>query len=209
MKSKDINFEYIEEFVDYVINEVENDEELFIAIVGKFNEIKAVLKHIMFYEDVNFESLHLESPEMSGYGYEFVLSIWVNDGVLEIGCAPLKVDGKYTNPCGDETFLFEDCSSKIIPLCEGSDLYFVNFDEECDCDEECVEEYCFDCNFNDKEVANTDKFSYYINHEPVTKDEFDKKYKELHEKYEKNCKDLLLKHCEFMDDFNNVFGRLL
>ena len=73
--------------------------------------------------------------DVSGYTDEYVLSLWSNDGVLEIGCEPLKVDGKYINPCGDITFLVSNCSSKIIPLCESSELYFVDIDEECCCAE--------------------------------------------------------------------------
>ena len=123
MKSKDINFEYTEEFVDYIINEVENDEDNFVTVIAKFDETKEILKNAMTYDDVNFESLQIESPIMDNYYDEFVLSFWMNDGVLEIGCEKLKnKNGHYANPCGDVVFLFEDCSSKIIPLCEGSKL---------------------------------------------------------------------------------------
>ena len=138
MESKDINFEYIEEFVDYVIDEVENDEDNFVTVIAKFDEAKEILKNAMTYDDVNFESLQIESPIMDNYFDEFVLSLWMNDGVLEIGCEKLKnEEDEYTNPCGDVVFLFDDCSSKIIPLCEGSKLYFVSIEGECDCDEDC------------------------------------------------------------------------
>lgn len=138
MKNNDINFEYIEELADYVVERVENDDELFLTVIGKFEEIKDVIKEIITICDVNFESLHIESPIMDGYNDEFALSIWMNDGILEIGCEKLKVDGRYLDPCGDEVYLFSNCSSKIISLCEDSDLYFVNIDEECDCDECCL-----------------------------------------------------------------------
>ena len=201
MKNKDLNFEYIEEFVDYVIDEVENDEDNFITVIAKFDEAKEILKNAIAYDDVNFESLQIESPIMDNYYDEFVLSFWMNDGVLEIGCEKLKnEEGDYTNPCGDVVFLFDDCSSKIIPLCDGSELYFVNIDDECDCDEDCDCKCSCDCHKEEKEIVPTS--SYTINGKSVSKEEFDKKYTELQKKYEKNCKDLLLKHCEFMDIFN-------
>lgn len=157
--NKDINFEYIEEFVDYVIEEVENDEDAFVTVIAKFNEAKEILKNIIAYEDVNFESLQIESPIMDNYCDEFVISLWINDGVLEVGCEKLKDDdGCYTNPCGDVVFMLDDCSSKIIPLCEDSDLYFVNIEDECDCDEEC-DKYCpCDCHCGDScvEYSKTD-----------------------------------------------------
>ena len=157
--NKDINFEYIEDFVDYVINEVENDDDAFVTVIAKFDEAKEILKDIMQYDDVNFEALEIESPIMDNYDDAFVISLWMNDGVLEIGCERLKDDeGDYTNPSGDIVFMFDNCSSKIIPLCEGSDLYFVDIEDECDCDEECGE-YCpCDCHCGDSyvEYSKTD-----------------------------------------------------
>ena len=211
MKSKDLNFEYIEDFVDYVVNEVENDEDKFVTVIAKFDEAKEILKELMTYDDVNFESLQIENPIMDNYCDEFVLSLWMNDGVLEIGCEKLKnEDGEYTNPCGDVVFLFGNCTSKIIPLCDGSELYFVNIDDECDCD--CDEEndckYPCDCHKEEKEIETNEKSHYSINGKPVSKAEFDKKYTELQKKYEKNMRSILDGYCDFMDEFNTFFARL-
>ena len=135
--NKDLNFEYIEELVDYVIDEVECDEDKFVVVIAKFDEAKEILKNAMLYEYINFDFLEIESPIMDNYADEFVLSFWINDDIIEIGCGKLKdEDGSYTTPCGDTTYLLSNCSSKIIPLCDGSDLYFVNIEDECeeDCD---------------------------------------------------------------------------
>ena len=157
--NKDLNFEYIEDLVDYIVEEVENDEDAFVTVIAKFDEAKEVLKSIMTYDDVDFELLQIESPIMDDYDDAFVISLWMNDGVLEIGCEKLKYeDGHYTNPCGDTVYLFSNCSSKIIPLCEGSELYFVDIDDECDCDEECDECCTCGCHYNDScvEYSKTD-----------------------------------------------------
>lgn len=174
--NKELYFEYVEEFADYIIGRVEDDEELFIAAVGKFDSVKPLLKEVMTYDFVDFENIGIESEAVDGYTDEFVLSLWMDDDVLNVGCEKLKRDDNYILPCGDETYLMEDCSSKVIPLCEDSDLYFVNFGEECDCYEECGE-YCPCC--DDRKIANVGKSPYTINGKPVTKTEFDKKYKEL------------------------------
>ena len=209
MKSKDINFEYIEEFVDYVIDEVGNDEDNFVTVIAKFDEAKAILKNAMAYDDVNFESLQIESPIIDNYCDEFILSFWMNDGVLEIGCEKLKnAEGEYTDPCGDVVFLFDDCSSKIIPLCEGSKLYFVEIEDEDDYGEECGENCLCDCHKEDKELSTTKKSHYSINGESVSKEEFDKKYSEIQSKYEKNIRSILDDYCDFMDEFNTFFARL-
>ena len=207
--NKDLNFEYIEDFANYIVEKVECDEELFVSVVGKFEEIKNIIKEIFCIAEVDFESINIESSIMDNYEDEYVLDCWCDDGVVQISCEPAKRDGKYLNLAGDETYLLENVSSKIIPLCEGSDLYFVNLDEdECDCDEESDECCPCDRHCDDREIANADKSSYYINHKPVTKEEFDKKYKELHEKYEKNMRSILNDYCEFMDSFNDVIARL-
>lgn len=58
----------------------------------------------------------------------------------------------------DETYLLDNCSSKIIPICDGSDLYFVNIEDECDCDEECGCECLCGCHRGDScvEYSKTD-----------------------------------------------------
>lgn len=209
MKSKDLNFEYIEELVDYVINEVENDEDSFVTVIAKFDEAKEILKNAMAYDDVNFESLQIESPFIDNYYGEFILLFWTNDGVLEIGCEKLKNEaGEYINPCGDVVFLFDDCSSKIIPLCECSKLYFVSIEDECDCDEDCDCDCDCDCRNEDKELSTTEKSHYSINGESVSKEEFDKKYSEIQSKYEKNMKRMLDDYHSFMDDIDNMFDLL-
>ena len=207
MKSKDISFEYIEELVDYVIDEVENDEDNFVTVIAKFDEAKEILKNTMTYDDVNFESLQIESPIMDNYCDEFVLSFWMNDGVLEIGCEKLKnEEGDYINPCGDVIFLFDDCSSKIIPLCEGSMLYFVSIEDECNCGEDCDCECPCDCHKKEKEITPTS--SYTINGKPVSKQEFDKKYAKIVNSYRENMRSTLLDYCSWMDEVNDILSRL-
>ena len=206
--NKDLNFEYIEDFADYIVEQVELDVDLFVSVVGKFEEIKGIIKEIFCIAEVDFENINIESSIMSGYEDEYVLDCWCDAGVVQIGCEPAKRDGEYLNLVGDKTYLLDNVSSKVIPLCQDSKLYFVNIEDDCDCDEEC-DEYCpCDCRCGDTEIANKEKSSYYINHKPVTEAEFNEKYKELHDKYEKNMRSILKNYCDFIDDFNNLFTRL-
>lgn len=206
--NKDLCFEYVEDFADYMVERVELDNELFLTVVGKYEEIKNIIKEIFCIAEVDFDYLNIESPIVSGYEDEYVLDCWYIDGVMQIGCEPAKRDGEYLKLVGDETYLLEDCSSKIIPLCEGTELYFVNFDDECDYDEDCCECCECDCCCVDTEIAKAEESSYKINGKPVSKDEFDKSFKELHEKYEKNMKSVLNDYCAWMDDVNTLFARL-
>lgn len=208
MKSKDIKFEYIEEFVDYLVEKVEDNDELFATVVCKFDEAKEIIKYLMMFEDIDFENIYLESPDEKGYTDEFCMEFWYNDGVVNFSCDPLNVNGKYENPCGDETYLFDDCSSKIIPLCEGSKLYFVSIEDECDYNEGCDDNCLCDCCNEDKELSTTEKSHYSINGKSVSKEEFDKKYSEIQSKYEKNIKRMFDDYNSFMDDIDNMFNRM-
>ena len=155
--NKDLNFEYVEDFAEYIVERVENDEDLFLTVVGKFENIKNILKEIFTIAYVNFDYINLAAPDFDGYADEYVLDCWCNDGVIQIGCEPAKRDGKYLNFISDETYLLEDCSSKIIELYKDLDLCFVNFDEECDCEEECDECCCnYNCGDSCVEYSKTD-----------------------------------------------------
>ena len=160
--NKDLYFEHMEEFADYIISRVEDVEWFFVTVVGKFETIKPLLKEVMIYDSVDIDSIEIESGAVDGYADEFVLSLWAEDNVINIGCEKLKRDGEYIAPGGDENYLMEDCSSKVIPLCKDSDLYFVNLGDESDCCEEC-DGHCFYCHcFDDKEAGNIENTVYYI-----------------------------------------------
>lgn len=156
--NKDLNFEYIEDFAEYIIKKIEADDELFATVVCKFEEAKDIIKYLMMVEDIDFENIYLESPDEKGYADEFCIELWCNDDVINFSCSPLKVDGKYENPCGDETYLFSNCSSKIIPLCEGSKVYFVSIEDEYDYDEKCSKYCSCGCSCDDScvEYSKTD-----------------------------------------------------
>ena len=198
----------MEDFADCIIGRIVDNGGLFVTVIGKFDTIKPLLKEVISYKFVDFESIEIESGAMDNYVDEFILSLWSNDGFVEIGCEKLKRNGDYINPCGDETYLLEDCSSKIIPLCEDSDLYFVNFDEESDYDENCDGCCSCDCCCSDRENVNAEESFYSINGKAVTKAEFDEKYEEFYEKYERHTRSFLNKYRELMDDLNNLPIRL-
>lgn len=154
MKNNDINFEYIEDFADYIVEKIKMDEDLYVTIVGKFEEIKNVIKEIMSVSEVDFEILNLQSPNVNNYTDEYILYCWCDYDVVQLGCEPAKQNNSYSGLAGDEIYIFGDCNSKIIPLCECSDLYFVNIEDECDCDGCCPCE-CR-CGDNCVEYSNTD-----------------------------------------------------
>lgn len=145
LKSKDLYFEYIEDFADYIVERVEDDEELFLTVVGKFDEVKNIIKEMFCIAEIDFESINIDSPIMNGYEDEYVLDCWCNDGVIQIGCEPAKRNGEYVDIVGDETYIIDNCSSRIVPFCEDTEVYLVNIEDEDYCDECCDECCCCDC----------------------------------------------------------------
>ena len=210
MKSKEINFECIEEFVGCIVDKLEDYGDLYITAVAKFDEAREILKTVMTYDDVNFESLQIESPEVDNYHDEFVISFWMNIETLEVGCEKLKdKNGDYTDPRGDETYLFDGCSSKIIPLCDGSDLYIVGVIDECDCCEGCDECCACGCHNVENEITFVDNSSYKINGRAVSKEEYREKCAELQCEYKENMRRILETYRSFMDDVNNTFDHFI
>ena len=98
-------------------------------------------------------------------------------------------------------FIFMDyCKQDVIDYCVKSDKNVVLFDYEDDCcGDECKECQCT-CKEESKPTASTT--SYTVNGKSVTKEEFNKKYKEFENKYMDNIRDMLLNYCEFMDEVN-------
>lgn len=157
--NKDLNFECVEDFADYIIEKVEFNEGLFVSVVGKFEETKDIIKEMFYIADVDFENLDIKSHTMSGYEDEYVLDCWCDDGVIQIGCEPAKRDGEYLHLVSDEIYLLENVSSKIIPSCKSSRVYFVNFDEDCD---ECCCGCCDCCGCDDED---DDIYGFTVNNE--------------------------------------------
>lgn len=147
MKNNDINFECIDEFVDYLVENIESVEDVFISVIGKFDKIRDVICALMKYDDVTFAGLEIHSPDYDGYEDEYILDISLEDGVMDIGCEPAKRDGKYLNVEGTYAYIFDDSNSRLLNSCTFDEVYFVNVGEE---DFNCAECYCDECCSCDK-----------------------------------------------------------
>lgn len=200
-----IHFDYIDELCEEILDRLNDDDEAFISVIGKYDDIRTFIKEFMTYDEVKFESLVINGPECNNYYDEYVVDIWNDDGEILFGCEPAKRDGRYINFEGNVLYLLDDVKQAILNTCEYDEMYFViigEYDYNEGCDDNCL---CDCCN-EDKEIASTS--SYTINGKSVSKEEFDKKYTELQKKYEKNTRSILDDYCDFMDEFNTFFARL-
>lgn len=202
-----IHFNYIEELCEEILDRLNEDDEAFTSVIGKYDDIRTFIKEFMSYDEVEFESLVINGPECNNYYDEYVVDIWNNDGEILFGCEPAKRDGRYINFEGNVLYLLDNVKQTVLNTCEYDEMYFViigedDYGDECDCECSC------DCHKEDKELSTTEKSHYSINGESVSKEQFDKKYSEIQSKYEKNIKRMFDDYHSFMDDIDNMFNRL-
>lgn len=147
MNLEDIKFDYLEDFVDEVIENIHEDEDCFISIFAKYEQASEIIKELLAYDFVELDNIDLHSEGFDGYADEYIVELWSDCGTVYIGCEPAKRNGEYFKYDGNICFLFEDCNSKIIKNCDYDEMYDVVI-EECNeedfdgCDECCE---CCDC----------------------------------------------------------------
>ena len=148
--------------------------------------------------------IELQDYEVSNYDKEFVIYLTKNGVNVE----KIWHNDTYYYGSADISFIHEDCNSKLIKYVDSKTIYEFGYDEddECECDDcECA------CKKDEKPTTSTTSKSatYKINNKEVSKEEFDKKYKEFEEMYLNNIRDMLLNYCEFMDSVNDWRSRML
>ena len=196
-----IRFENFSDMLESIFEAIDESEDYISAtIVGKYKEISEILNLVISCYAVEIGDISLCSEKCNGYKDEYALVI-INDesrGVV-VCCSPLMTDRGYYGYGGDIVYILENCNSKAQHSCEDEAKFVIIDEKEFEC-EKCP------CGCHKEEIAPTS--SYTINGNPVSKQEFDKKYTELQKKYEKNMRSILDDYCDFMDEFNTFFARL-
>lgn len=168
-----------------------------VAIVAKYEEARQIIRELASF-GYDLRSIQLEDNVYDGYDAEYIISICNLQGEDEIWCEPMLRKNGYISDKSTVIYILNNCSSKVIPYCNGTVVYEASVGEdECDCDECCG---CCKCEDNTK-MSPTPTASYTVNGKSVTKEEFDKKYEEFEEKYLDNIRDMLLNYCDLMDSF--------
>lgn len=165
---------YFEDCEDLVCNAVavlgtvrKNDIYNDVAIVAKYEEARQIIRELVSF-GYDLRSIHLEDNCYGGYDAEYIVSICNIDGKDEIWCEPMLREDDYISDESTVIYILDNCSSKVIPYCNGTVVYEVSMsEEECDCDECCG---CCECKEDDTEitedthgftVSNSDKNGYY------------------------------------------------
>lgn len=186
MVEKNLNFEYIDDFTDDILDRIYADEDLCVSIVAKFDEMKEIVKTVVSSSDeVDFEKIDMTAPIINDYNAEYVMDVSMgSDGCVVFGVEPAKRNGKYLDLSNDEVYILENCDAKVTERCDKySDMYIVHIgveDKFEDDGEECMSPECK----SKRDLSNdvlTDRIHYRVNGKSVSKDEYDKAYKDFHE----------------------------
>ena len=109
-----------------------------ISIIAKYDEARIIINELIR-KDFNIHSIDLRDEDWEGYVDEYIISlINVGDG-NELFCEPMKRDGKYIPDTSTITYVLGNCSSKVIPYCNGKTVYEVAIGDDeydkCECSE--------------------------------------------------------------------------
>lgn len=164
-----------------------------IAIIAKYEEAKHIIKNLLCI-GYDVHSIEIHDYLWDNYDAEFVISLYDN----KVWCEPFLRENGYINEESPVIYILDNCSSKVIPHCKGNIVYEVSVgigEDNCNNHSECA------CK-KDEKPTTASKESYFINGKSVDKSEFDKKYEEFEEMYLDNIRDMLLRYCDLMDNFN-------
>ncbi len=200
-----LKFEDYESFVDMVTDDFNaiNEDDKDIAIVAKYEEARQIIKELML-ADWNIRFITgLECSEFGGYDDEFVINLTAIDEDYEVWCEPILGENeKYNFVEATHIFILDNCSSKVIPYCEGKIIGEVEIGDDYDdfvddeFTEECHECCCGKC-CDKSEIADTSHERYFVNGVPTSREIFDE--------YDKVLRMRMNEMLDEMDEWRKLF----
>ena len=210
---------YFEDFLDFAcaiadkFDELDKEDFEDVAVIAKYDEVKEIFKELVCM-GYDICSITLDMPDKYGYNDEYILGL-SNDGLW---IEKFKRETGYFEDESTVIYVLDNCSSKVISYCIGETVYEVTVGED-DCEDD-----GFEINGNPVSKAEFDRYvsqfksdekpvttstaTYRVNGEKVSKEEYEKAFNELDEKYLDNVQDMLLSYLDFVDEMNQ-WKRLL
>ncbi len=213
-----INFENIEDLVAYMFENLDDENDLVSVISNKEMTIE------ILHELLNYESVILKSCEIdydTDYGREYIVSLFNDEEsdnwYVNVEKGYLEDNNKYL-VAGGYVLFHEDVNSKALVDMQNNefmplgnhDWFVIGEDEETDnADETDNSDENDVTSVNSKAVKTgnevpTSKAVYKVNGRNVTKEEFEKAFNDIEDRYLDNMKDMLLRYTSFMDDWNDI-----
>lgn len=106
---------------------IRDEEYNDVAVIAKYEEAKQVIKELLCI-GYDLHSIEMHDEEWDGYDSEYIVSLYDN----EIWCEPMKRKNGYVTDDSPVIYILDNCSSKVIPYCEGKNVYEVSISDNCD-----------------------------------------------------------------------------
>ncbi len=209
------NFEDIEHLVSYMFEKLEGDEP--VSVVADKNFAVEVMQELLTYNNTILNMCEIEAS--NEYDREYLVSLYntTDEGYWNINVEKIySYEKEKYFSIGGYVLFHEDVNSKALidmqnndfmPLI-GHDWFVIGEDEETNTDDNDEENDISTVNDEtvkaDDQLSATFKEVYKINGRNVTKEEFEKAFNDIEDRYLDNIKDMLLRYSSFMDDWNNL-----
>lgn len=183
-----INFENIEELVDYMF---ENCEEQTVSIVANKDIVTDVLKKLLYYEDTEVDVCELESYEEYDREYAVVLckDPDVDKWTFSVEKAYLEDKNKYIST-GDYVLFHEDVNSKALIDAQNNEYMPINEHEWFTIGEEELEDE--DTGEDDSDEDDTNDSCYSITVKVgVDTDEAEKIIRDMRKNFQRELSDMV------------------
>ena len=189
-----LTFDEIEDIVDIFIDKVYHTDKT-VALITNKELVEYAMEELL---DDSFITVKRVDLELEDEDTEYMISV-DDDGYMVV--QPIEYyDDKYFKGIKYAFVDMDGCVSQVTIdnlLNRDVPVVLFGYDDECQCDEcKCT------CQKDEKPTTTSTKSTYKINNKEVTKEEFDKEFERLEEKYLDNIRDMLLSYCEFMDEVN-------
>lgn len=175
-----LNFDTYEDFVYQATNMFDYIKKMDfgndVAIVAKYDDATRVIEELIYY-GYKIKSININESCFEGYKDEYIISIAnIDDDEDGIWCEPMLREDGYLTDESTLIYIFDTCSSKVIPCCKGAlvcevsvdeddDIYDEDsFDDECGfcCGDCCCEDCDDDCNgFTVSKIDENGNYQYF------------------------------------------------
>lgn len=128
---KQLQFESYEKLVGYISDTFHSIDDKYgdVAVVAKYDEAKEIVRQLFCF-GYDIASIDIHREEFENYYDEYLVSLNF-DGVW---CEKLKGENGYFTDESTVIYIMDNCSSAVIPYCQGEEVYEVSINDEFVCD---------------------------------------------------------------------------
>lgn len=156
-----------------MLGDVDDDYPL-ISVYGKYDVIKSLLEDLIMSGVKIANEIELEDYDVAHYDKEFVLYL----GTYGANVEKAYRDGSYLCGAGNISFVYEDCSSKLLPYVQSDVIYEFGITDEDDEERNCDE--CRECTCKENNVPITTSTAIYrVNGKEVDEETYLKEYNKI------------------------------